>query len=137
MDDALENLPGYALRRASAVTQAEFSALLHPLNLRPTEASMLVLIGANPGITQSALGQAMGIQRANMAPLVARLEETGYLGRIAVDGRSFGLQLTESGSQVFGQVKDAIAMHQQKILGRIPEAHREHLLPALKALWQS
>jgi hypothetical protein len=47
---------------------AEFSALLHPLNLRPTDASMLVLIGANPGITQSALGQAMGVQRANMAP---------------------------------------------------------------------
>lgn len=137
MNDTLEHLPGYVLRRASAVAQAEFAALLQPLNLRPTEASMLVLIGANPGITQSTLGQAMGVQRANMAPLVARLEESGYLGRMAVDGRSFGLQLTDSGVQVCDQVKDAIEMHQQKILARIPEAHRDHLVPALKALWQN
>jgi hypothetical protein len=68
MDDVLADLPGYSLRRASAAMSAEFSALLHPLNLRPTDASMLVLNGANPAITQSALGQAMGVQRANMAP---------------------------------------------------------------------
>ncbi len=137
MDDILSDLPGYALRRASAAMQVEISSLLHPLNLRPTEASMLVLISANSGITQSALGQVMGVQRANMAPLIARLEECGYLGRSAVDGRSFGLQLTASGAQICGQVKNAIDMHQQKILARIPEAHREHLVPALKALWQS
>jgi DNA-binding MarR family transcriptional regulator len=137
MDDILADLPGYSLRRASAAMLAEFSALLHPLGLRPTYASMLVLIEANPGITQSILGQAMGVQRANMAPLVARLEACGYLGRIALDGRSFGLKLTKPGAQVCGKVKDAIEIHQQKIFMRIPELHREHLVPALKALWQN
>jgi DNA-binding MarR family transcriptional regulator len=137
MDDILANAPGYALRRASAAMLAEFSALLHPLGLRPTDASMLVLIEANPGMTQSTLGQTMGVQRANMVPLVARLEECGYLCRVAVDGRSFGLKLTESGAQVCAKVKEAIEMHQQKIFARIPELHRAHLMPALNALWQT
>jgi DNA-binding MarR family transcriptional regulator len=136
MNDVLADLPGYSLRRASTAMQLEFSALLQPLGLRPTDASILVLIKANPGITQSALGQAMGVQRANMAPLIARLEECGYLARIEVDGRSFGLELTPSGAHISGQVQDAIAMHQQRIFERIPELHREHLVPALKALWQ-
>lgn len=136
MDDVLANLPGYSLRRASAAMQLEFSALLHPLGLRPTDASILVLIAANPAITQSALGQAMGVQRANMTPLIARLEECGYLARAHVDGRSFGLALTPTGAQICAQVQEAMANHQQRIFDRIPELHREHLVPALKSLWQ-
>jgi DNA-binding MarR family transcriptional regulator len=136
MDDVLANVPGYALRRASTAMLLEFSALLQPLGLRPTEASILVLITANPKITQSALGQAIGVQRANMTPLIARLEECGYLARIEVDGRSFGLDLTPSGAQISVQAQEAIATHQQRIFERIPELHREHLVPALMALWQ-
>jgi DNA-binding MarR family transcriptional regulator len=136
MDDVLANVPGYALRRASTAMLLEFSALLQPLGLRPTEASILVLITANPKITQSALGQAIGVQRANMTPLIARLEECGYLARIEVDGRSFGLDLTPPGAQISVQAQEAIATHQQRIFERIPELHREHLVPALMALWQ-
>jgi DNA-binding MarR family transcriptional regulator len=136
MDDILADLPGYSLRRASSAIQTEFSVVLNPLGLRPTDASMLVLIEANPGITPSALGQALGVQRANMVPLVARLEESGHVSRVAVDGRSFGLKLTKSGAQVCDKVKEAIKIHQQQIIARIPEMHREHLVPALKALWQ-
>jgi DNA-binding MarR family transcriptional regulator len=136
MDDVLADLPGYSLRRASAAISAEFSALLQPLGLRPTDASMLVLIEANPGITQSALGQNLGVQRANMVPLVSRLEECGYISRVAVDGRSFGLKLTTPGIQICSKVKKAIEIHQQQIIARIPEMHREHIVPALKALWK-
>jgi DNA-binding MarR family transcriptional regulator len=136
MDDVLANLPGYALRRAAATIQAEFAALLEPLGLRPTDASILVLIDANPGITQSALGLNLGVQRANMVPLVARLEDNGYISRIAVDGRSFGLELTKAGAEVCGTIKEAIKIHQQQINARIPEVHRDHLVPALKALWK-
>jgi DNA-binding MarR family transcriptional regulator len=136
MNDILAGHPGYALRRASAAMQTEFSAMLQPLGLRPTEASMLVLIDANTGITQSALGQILGVQRANMVPLVSRLEEGGYILRVAVDGRSFGLKLTLSGIQICRTVKHAIELHKQQIIARIPEMHREHIVPALNALWE-
>lgn len=137
MKDVLADLPGYSLRRASAAMLADFSALLAPLGLRPTEASMLILVEANPGITPSALGQALAVQRANMVPLVARLDESGYVDRVALDGRSFGLSLTEAGSKICSKVKQAVEIHERGIMERIPEVHREHLAPALKALWQS
>lgn len=136
MKDVLAELPGYSLRRASSVLQAEFSNLLSPLGLRPTDASMLVLIEANPSITPSALGQALGVQRANMVPLVAKLEQAGYVSRVPVDGRSFGLTLTKPGTEICDQVKTAIKIHQRQIIERIPEMHRDHLIPALNALWQ-
>lgn len=116
---------------------ADFTALLSPLNLRPIDASMLVLVEANPGITLSALGQLLAVQRANMVPIVARLEEYGYISRIALDGRSFGLTLTDSGRKTCTKVSKAIETHEQQIMRRIPDAHREYLVPALKALWQN
>ncbi|MFM9851199.1 MAG: MarR family winged helix-turn-helix transcriptional regulator [Sphingomonadaceae bacterium] len=135
MDDVLASLPGYALRRASTAMQLEFAALLAPLGLRPSDASILVLIDANPGMSPGAIGQALGIQRANMVPLVARLETSGYLTRVEVDGRSFGLNLSHAGEHICRQVKDAMAEHQRLIFERIPPQHRDHLIPALKALW--
>lgn len=137
MRDVLVDLPGYALRRASASMQAEFAALLMPLALRPTDASMLVLIEANAGITPSALGQMLAIQRANMVPIVSRFDECGYIKRIALDGRSFGLTLSDEGTRVCAKVKLAMKTHEHRIMERIPEKHRAHLVPALKALWSS
>lgn len=136
MLDVLRSLPGYSLRRASTAMLAEFSALLAPLNLRPTEASLLMLIDANPAITPTALGQLLGIKRANMVPLVARLDEWGYTARKSIDGRSFGLTLTVAGNTICKEVKAAVALHERQLLDRIPQEYREHLGNALNALWQ-
>ena len=137
MKDVLADLPGYSLRRASSTMLAEFSAMLAPLGLRPTDASMLVLIEANPGITSSAVGQMLAIQRANMVPLMVRLEEKRLISRTALDGRSIGLSLTSLGEECCTKVQAVIAEHEQNLLSRIPEAHRDHLAPALKALWST
>jgi DNA-binding MarR family transcriptional regulator len=136
MHDVLRSLPGYSLRRASAAMLAEFSALLAPLNLRPTEASLLMLIDANPAITPTALGQLLGIKRANMVPLVARLDDWGYTARESIDGRSFGLTLTAAGHTICVKVKAAVALHERQLMDRIPQEHRAHFGAALNALWQ-
>src|SRR6185437_16592952 len=51
--DPLKGLPGYALRRVSAAFMAELASRLAVLDLRPAEATVLLVIGVNPGITQS------------------------------------------------------------------------------------
>lgn len=135
MDDPLRNLPGYALRRASAAMMAELAERLAPLELRQVEATILVVIGANPGLSQSALGRLLGIQRANMTPLAARLENRGLIGRSASDGRTFGLTLTPDGEALAERVREQIDLHEKAVVARIPPEHRPHLLPALQALW--
>ncbi len=136
MKDILVNLPGYALRRASAAMLSDLSTALEPLNLRPTDASALVLIGGNSGTTPSSLGRALGIQRANMVPLIARLEELDLVDRTALDGRSYGLNLTELGKRRCLAVQEIFETHEERLLQRIPSEHRAHFLPALRALWQ-
>jgi DNA-binding MarR family transcriptional regulator len=136
MKDSLATLPGYALRRASAAMMAEFNQRLVPLGFRFTEASVLMAIADNPGITQSDIGRALDIQRANMAPLVARLEDRGMVARTRVDGRSHGLTLTAAGVQTIKAVRAAVDAHETALMARVPVEARGVFLEALNALWQ-
>ena len=137
MIDPLKILPGYALRRASAAMLADLGGRLAPLELRPTEASILFLIACNPDITQSDIGRTLDIQRANMTPLAARLEERGLINRVPVDGRSQGLVLTAAGEALVAKLRLVIEQHEANLLSRIPEEHRPHILPALQALFEN
>lgn len=135
MIDPMKALPGYVLRRASAAVQAELHKSLAPLDLRPTEVSILMLIEANPGMTQSEIGRILDIQRANMAPLAARLSDRGLIDRERVDGRSHGLCLTAAGSALVRQARSAIETFEGKLTARVPVELRQHILPLLNALW--
>ena len=136
MRDPLPQFPGYALRRAANATAAELSARLAALDLRQSDASALILIGANPGVTASAIGRALDIQRANMVPLLNKLETAGLIDRVAIDKKSRGLELTALGKQRLGQARKVIDAFENELLARIPLQHRVHLLPALEALWR-
>ena len=116
MSDPLRVLPGYLLRRASSAALADLNRRLEEVGLRHAEASLLVLLAANPGTTQSALGRQLDIQRANMAPLVARLDARGFISRKPVDGRSEGLHLTPAGERSAADALAAMTAHEAALL---------------------
>jgi DNA-binding MarR family transcriptional regulator len=134
VDDPISHLPGYALRRASNAMMAAFAQALEPTGLRVSEATALTLIHANPGIAQSRLCAALDIQSANMTPMLTRLEQRGIVERKPVNGRTNGLYLTDKGAAVTQQVRAIIDAHETALVARIPEAHRAHIVPALRAL---
>ena len=136
MHDPLPKFPGYALRRAANATAAELSSRLAALALRQSDASALILIGANPGVTSSAIGRALDIRRANMVPLLNKLEAAGLIERQAIDGKSQGLALTARGKERLAQARQVIDTFENELLERVPLKHRAHLLPALEALWR-
>ena len=136
LHDPLPALPGYALRRAANASMADLAARLATLNLRQSEASVMILIGANPGVTAAALGRQLDIQRANMVPLLKRLEEAGLIDRAPIDGKSQGLALSASGQERTAAAEAIIHAYEDELLARVPAEHRPHLLPALAALWR-
>jgi DNA-binding MarR family transcriptional regulator len=136
MKDPLLSLPGYLLRRASAASLAELNQRLAGLQLRHTDVSLLLLIEANPGITQSDAGRILDVQRANMVPFIARLEAQNLISRRQVDGRSQGLSLTSDGEELTNKARVVIEAYEAELLGRVPAELREHLVPILLALWQ-
>ena len=136
MDDPLISLPGYALRRAANATAAELSARLAETGLRQSDISLLMLVDANPGATASALGRQLDIQRANMVPLLKRLEDAGFIAREAIDGKSMGLTLTAAGRARLAAGRKVIDAFENELFQRVPAQHRPHLLPALNAIWR-
>ena len=136
MRDPLPSYPGYALRRAANATAAELAGRLATLVLRQSDVSVLILVGENPGVTASALGRALDIQRANMVPLLKRLEEAGLIARTALDGKSRGLDLTPAGRDRLDQARKVVDDFERELIERVPPEHRPHLLPALEALWR-
>ena len=134
MRDPLPSLPGYALRRAANATAAELAARLAETGLRQSDVSVLMLIDANPRVTASAIGRQLDIQRANMVPLLKRLE--GLIHRAPIDGKSQGLALTEAGRARLGEARAVVEAFEAELIARVPEQHRAHLLPALEALWR-
>jgi DNA-binding MarR family transcriptional regulator len=136
MKDLLPTFPGYALRRAAHATMTELAARLAPLGMRQVDISALMLIDANPGITASALGRAIDIQRANMVPLLKKLEDAGLVLRAPIDGKSQGLTLSDAGRDLLGHGHRVIEQFEADLLARVPAEHRDHLLPALNSLWR-
>ena len=136
MRDPLPSLPGYALRRAANATAAELSARLAPLALRQSDVSVMILVAENPGVTASAIGRALDIQRANMVPLLKRLEEAGLIERSPIDKKSRGLELTALGGKQLAAARAVVERFETELIERVPPDHRAHLLPALEALWR-
>ena len=99
MHDPLLSYPGYSLRRANNALMAELATRLAPLGMRQTEASVMMLIGANPGVTASALGRQLDIQRANMVPLLNRLEDGGLIISAPIYRNSQGMEQTAEGRE--------------------------------------
>ncbi len=135
MIDPLKNLPGYALRRASSSMMTAFNNRLSPLGVSSTEASTLLMIKSNTGMTQSDLGRSLGIKRANMAPLIGRLDDKGMISRTPVDGRSQGLALTQAGDELAAAIQKVVDVHEAQLIARLPVVARATFIEALSALW--
>ncbi|SFG45953.1 DNA-binding transcriptional regulator, MarR family [Novosphingobium sp. CF614] len=136
MTDPLARQPGYALRRAANAMMGELAARLSPLDLRISDASVLMLIARRKDASSSEIGRILDIKRANMAPLLARLEAAGLIRREPIDRKSMAILLTAAGESRLAETDRIIEQFERDLLARIPEEHRDHLLPALNALWR-
>jgi len=129
--EPLGNFLGYQLRRVSAASMAHLANALSALNLSPTLGTVLLTIEANPGATQARIGRSLSMQRANIAPLIARLESDGLIARKVCDGRSFGLACTPKGEALGRTIRQIMADHETDVFGALTQDEQEQLLDLL------
>ncbi|WP_165357530.1 MarR family winged helix-turn-helix transcriptional regulator [Sphingosinicella sp. CPCC 101087] len=129
----LESLVGYAMRRTTAVFMADFMAEMEDLGMRPALFAMLAMTGENPGINQTALGRSLGIQRANLVPLIGELLARGLVDRRPAphDRRAFALHLTDEGQAMLREVVRRVRPHEERMLSPLSENERRTLLDLL------
>lgn len=119
--DALEGSLGYTLRRAQLSTYREFDESMAKFDIRPSQYAVLVLIRSNPGVSQSAVGAALGIQKTNFVGVIDRLEKRGLTERRKTPGdrRSSALYLTRAGERFCERMEAAHAVHEERLAERL------------------
>ena len=132
----LPGLIGYALRRAQLATFQDFNQTMASLDIRPAQFSVLLLIVVNPGISQTALSEALSIKTANLAVMLNTLEARGLAKRRpgTSDRRSHALHLTPPGKALLRQLLERVADHEQRQVARLGADEKQQLLMLLAKL---
>jgi DNA-binding MarR family transcriptional regulator len=128
---------GYLLRRAQMLAYADFIAELAELNLSPGQFGVLTVIDTNPGLRQSEVSSALGIQKTNFVSVLNGFERRGLAVRkAAADRRSYALFLTPAGKSLLRRARAAQARHEARLVQRLGEDGRAQLLGLLERLTQ-
>ena len=136
-ENGLDAQIGYNLKRASAFALNDFAVELTDAGLRPVTYGMLALIDERPGIRAAELCRLLGMKSANMAPLLAELEERGLVERDdhAEDRRVRVLTLTPVARQAMPGLRRQVRRHEDRFLQRLTKKERATLLRLLRLIW--
>ncbi|RAU21225.1 MarR family transcriptional regulator [Paramagnetospirillum kuznetsovii] len=128
---------GFHLRRAQVAAFKQFAqTVTQAEDITPGLYGMLQVIANNPGLTQSALAEAMEVDRSSIVKVVNQLEDKGLIIRAAVpnDRRSYSLRMTAQGKLSLARIEDAVMRQDRDFSAALTETERGVLIGLLKRL---
>ena len=134
--DVLNQRLGYFARRLQVWIFQDFISRLSAIDISPAQFSVLVVIGANEGLSQAELAGTLGIERARLVRLLHRLERRALIQRLPslADGRRHALRLTRDGQRVLARAKALSGRHEAGLMKRLGAERYRLLLEALREL---
>lgn len=103
--------------------------------LKPGRFAMLAMIHENPGLSQTALGAAVGRDKSTLTPALAELERRGLVRRDrGADRRSYALSLTPSGEAALEALGGHARAHDDQLDRLVGAEHRDAFLDTLRRL---
>jgi DNA-binding MarR family transcriptional regulator len=132
---ALNDRLGYFVRRLQVWIFQDFIKRLSRLDLSPAQFSVIVVIGANPGLSQAELAATLGIERARLVRLLHRLEKRGLTERrpSSADGRRHALILTRGGEKLLAEATRLAEQHEDGLKQKLGARRHKMLLDMLRA----
>jgi DNA-binding MarR family transcriptional regulator len=130
----LRGLAGYLIRQAQLWVFQDFNETLTPLDIRPVQYGILAVVRENPGLSQMALSQVLGIVRSGVVPLLDSLESRGLLKRAAhaSDRRSHALFLTAEGDLLLDRADALVQQHEKRLSQKVGSRGYKQLIEILK-----
>lgn len=127
---------GYALRRAQVAAFDAFHRATAGAGITPPRYTALVILRANPGISQSLLGEVLGTARSGAMLLTDWLEGRGLAERRhrPDDGRAWGLYLTPRGEKLLETLRRRVRAREQRFAARLAKPDQRKLLQLLERL---
>ena len=104
--------------------------------LPPARSELLRLTARRPGVSVAEAAQELRLAPNSVSTMVSQLAADGLLtrGRVAADGRSVRLTVTDEGAARVGQWRDIRAELAGRALERLPSADRRAISAAVPAL---
>ena len=135
----LEGFLGFRLRMAHTALYRDFSTAMADLNLTQKQCAVLVLLDANPGVSQIEIAAALGMDRASMMALVDRLDQRNLIKRqrSKIDKRRQELRLNALGVKILAEALVLINQHEERFLRKFTRAEQQRLKNDLKRLHES
>jgi DNA-binding MarR family transcriptional regulator len=127
---------GYFARRFQVWIFQDLIKMLASAEIRISHYSVLVIVNANPGLAQSEIADAVGIEPARLVRVLDELERRGLIQRMrsTSDRRSHALFLTAEGQKSFERFKRLARQHEAHIIARIGPAKYKSLIRLLKEI---
>jgi len=135
---SLPALIGYNLRCAQVAVFQHFSKTIGEVEISPPQYGTLVLIDANPGISQSAIAGALRFDRSTLVQIIDRLEDRKLVIRevSATDRRSHALKLTELGHSLLNDLNSLVSSHEQYMTRNLSADERNTLMELLARVYK-
>jgi DNA-binding MarR family transcriptional regulator len=135
----LPQLIGFNLRCAQVAVFQHFNRSAGLAEISPPQLGALILIEANPGISQSAIAGALRFDRSTLVQIIDRLEERGFVVREVSthDRRSHALKLTPQGATALAELKQLTAAHEDHMTRVLSADEKKLLIDLLARLHQT
>lgn len=132
----LSEMIGYQLRRAQMRVYHSFNKHLESLKITPGQMGLLLKIKNNPGISQTALAKANGIERSTLGEIIDRFEKRELVirERHRKDRRAYALELSNKGLDFLDSVIPAVEAHEAQLLVGWTDEEKQTLLELLSKL---
>lgn len=132
----LPSLMGFNLRCAQLTMFQHFSTTVGKEGISAPQFGALLLIEANPDISQSAVAEALRFDRSTLVQIIDRLEDRGLVVRHVspTDRRSHALRLTDMGKTELATLKGLAVEHETCVAAALSKAERIQLIALLAKL---
>lgn len=134
----VHSIVGYALRRAQTAVYQDYARTVAELDVRPAQYAALSLVVANPGMSQSTLAQAMGIDRSGAVALIDALEEKGLAMRVQspADRRTHAIMPTRAGENMLEELRVRVREHDRRVTAKLSSEERDLLVGLLRRIYE-
>jgi MarR family transcriptional regulator, lower aerobic nicotinate degradation pathway regulator len=135
-DARLIGMPGHLIRRLQQIASALFLEQARAFDFTPVQYAALVAVKNHPGLDQTALCNAIALDRSTIGDVVARLEKRGLISRRSgsIDRRTKSLHVTAAGVRMIRDIEPAVLAAQRLILAPLAPGERVAFMQMLKHL---
>lgn len=132
----LASSPSHLLHRVEQLAADRFAQLVGGDHVTLRQFTVLVAISQQPGLSQSELVRATGIDRSTLADMMTRMEKKGWVTRTpsTTDARALSIRMAREGSTLLAATERYAMAADAAILDALPRTKRKSFMNIITKL---